>query len=257
MAEKDKELLWSASIDEIKDGYIKFEKNYKCIICEKEFEKGRIYEINSKLYDAKKATEIHIEEKHTSILNYLLNMNSSFTGISQNQSEVLKLIALGLSDKEIALKLKVAKSTIRNYRFKLREKEKQSRLFLAMMELVEEKTKKEVNILDNKEVIEDPHKSATTVDDRYNITQKERETVVKNYMDENGALKTFPSKEKKKIIILSEITKSFTKDIKYSEKQVNRILERMYEDYVTIRRSLIEYGFLDRTDDGREYWVKE
>ena len=28
------------------------------------------------------------------------------------------------------------------------------------------------------------------------------------------------------------------------------------EDYVTVRRNLIEYGFLDRTADGRTYWVK-
>ncbi|HDR8220879.1 TPA: DUF2087 domain-containing protein, partial [Bacillus cereus] len=26
--------------------------------------------------------------------------------------------------------------------------------------------------------------------------------------------------------------------------------------FVTLRRYLIEYGFLDRTDDGSQYWVK-
>ncbi|MBJ6950597.1 DUF2087 domain-containing protein, partial [Vibrio cholerae] len=29
-----------------------------------------------------------------------------------------------------------------------------------------------------------------------------------------------------------------------------------YPDFVTLRRYLIEYGFLDRTDDGSQYWVK-
>ena len=31
----------------------------------------------------------------------------------------------------------------------------------------------------------------------------------------------------------------------------------MYEDYVHIRRYLIEYGFLDRKADGSAYWVKK
>jgi hypothetical protein len=30
----------------------------------------------------------------------------------------------------------------------------------------------------------------------------------------------------------------------------------VYDDYVTVRRYLIEYGFLDRKDDGSQYWLK-
>lgn len=43
----------------------------------------------------------------------------------------------------------------------------------------------------------------------------------------------------------------------YSEREVNRILKRIYEDYANLRRALIEYGFIDRTNDGSSYWVKE
>lgn len=93
-------------------------------------------------YDARKATELHIEESHGSTLEYLLGMNSNFTVVSQVQQEVLVLMASGLSDKEIAVKLGVAQSTIRNHRYKLREKEKQARLFLAMMELISINTNK-------------------------------------------------------------------------------------------------------------------
>lgn len=38
--------------------------------------------------------------------------------------EVIKLMAQGLTGKEIATKLVIAQSTIRNHRFKLREKKK-------------------------------------------------------------------------------------------------------------------------------------
>lgn len=256
MGKSNKEIFWDANIEEVKKGYIEMEESYKCIICEEEFSKGRIYEINSMLYDSKKAVELHMSEEHGSILEYLLQMNASFIGISPIQQEVLILIASGLTDKEVALKLGVAQSTIRNHRYKLREKEKQSRLFLAMMELISANTNKKLNILD-KDTLCDAHKTATTLDDRYNITDKEREKTIENYIDENGAIKTFPAKEKKKIIVLSEITKNFSKGRKYSEKEINRILKRVYEDYATIRRTLIEYGFLERSNDCNNYWIKE
>lgn len=256
MNENNKELFWDATIDEVKRGFIEEVESYKCIICEEEFTKGRIYEIDSMLYDAKKATELHIEKSHGSSLEYLLGMNSTFTGISEVQRELLVLIASGLTDKEIALKIGVAHSTIRNHRFKLREKEKQARLFLAMMEIISSGTKKKIKILE-KDALCDAHKTATILDDRYNITDKEKESIIKNYMDENGAVKTYPAKEKKKIIVLAEIVKNFSKGRKYSEKEINSMLKRIYEDYATIRRALIEYGFIERTNDCSSYWVKE
>ncbi len=253
---KSNELFWGATIDEVKKGFTESEKEYKCIICEEVFQKGRIYEIKSELYDAKKATEIHIEEKHGSILEYLLGMNSAFTGVSDVQRELITLIAQGLSDKEVAAKLGVAQSTIRNHRYKLREKEKQSKLFLAMMDLLSKNTNKKINKLD-REVICDAHKTATILDDRYNITDKEKKDTIKNCIDESGALKSYPAKEKKKIIVLEEIIKNFSKGKTYSEKEINRVLKRIYEDYATIRRALVEYGFVERTNDCNSYWVKE
>lgn len=95
------------------------------------------------------------------------------------------------------------------------------------------------------------------IDDRYNITDKEKNSIIKSYFNEDGGLKNYPVKEKKKTIVFQEIAKSFSKGKTYSEKEVNRILERVYEDYVTLRRDLIEYGFIERTDDCSSYWVKE
>lgn len=72
MDTKTNELFWNASLEEVKNGFIEEEEDYRCIICEDAFEKGRIYEINSELYDAKRAVQLHIEEKHGSMLEYLL-----------------------------------------------------------------------------------------------------------------------------------------------------------------------------------------
>ena len=78
-----------------------------------------------------------------------------------------------------------------------------------------------------------------------------------SHFNEDGFLKSYPAREKKKIIVLEEIVKNFNKDRKYSEKEVNRILKRIYEDYASIRRALIEYGYLERNNDCSEYWIKE
>ncbi|MGL4772198.1 MAG: DUF2087 domain-containing protein [Clostridium sp.] len=253
---KGNEILWESSIDEIKKGYIETEEEFTCIFCNSSFEKGRIFKIEEGFYDAKKTIEIHVKQEHNSSLGYLLNMNSDFTGISEVHKELLKLMAQGISDKEIATKLGIAQSTIRNHRFKLREKEKQARLFLATMELLSESSSKGINILE-KEILTDPHKTATTLDDRYNITDKEREATIKAYMDETKALKSYPAKEKKKIIVLGEIVKNFSTGRTYTEKEINRVLKRIFEDYATLRRALIEYGFIDRSNDCTKYWVKE
>lgn len=256
MDTKSKELFWTAEIEEIEKGFIESDTDYKCIICEESFEKGQIYEIDSKLYDALRAAEIHIEKNHGSMLQYLLGMNPVFTGLSEVQRQLLTLIAEGLSDKETAVKLGVAQSTIRNHRFKLREKEKQAKLFLSMMDLLSKNTDKKINSL-GKDDLCDAHKTATVVDDRYNISDKERENIIKSYISESGALKSYPVKEKKKIIVLSEIVKNFSKGKIYSEKEINRIIKRIYEDYATLRRALVEYGFIERTNDCSSYWVKE
>lgn len=252
----ENEFFWNSAIEEIEKGFIETEEDVKCIVCEESFIKGRIYEVDGNLYDAKKTAELHIKEKHHSMLSYLLNMNSNYTGISSSQRAVIELMALGLTDKEISSKLGVANSTIRNHRYKLREKEKQAKLFLATMNLLSKNTNKDINMLEE-DFICDAHKGATTLDDRFNISKEEKIKVIETYVDENGALKSYPAKEKKKIILLEEIIKNFNVGKKYSEKEINRVLKRIYEDYVTIRRALIQYGFLDRSKDCSEYWVKE
>ena len=66
----------------------------------------------------------------------------------------------------------------------------------------------------------------------------------------------FPKKEKQKLATLRVIIKQFDKEKQYSEKEINEILKSIYDDHVTLRRYLVEYGFLDRKDDGSAYWVK-
>ena len=96
------------------------------------------------------------------------------------------------------------------------------------------------------------------VDDRYLATEEEREKILDTFFSSRSPLKlkSLSSKEKKKLIILSEIAAAFEKERQYTEKEVNQLLENIYDDYVTLRRYLIEYGFLDRTTNCSAYWRK-
>ncbi|WP_342505586.1 DUF2087 domain-containing protein [Sporosarcina sp. FSL K6-2383] len=97
------------------------------------------------------------------------------------------------------------------------------------------------------------------MEERFLITDKEREKVLGNYFKQgiNGPLDVFPSKEKRKYIIAQEIIKRFDIGKVYLEKEVNELLKAVHEDFATIRRFLIDYRFMSRSDDGREYWIDD
>lgn len=248
------EIFWSADVKDIIRGYVYDGEKYTCLICGKAFEKGIIYKEEEIYYEAEKYMKVHLKKQHGSMFNYLINMNKKFTGLSEVQKEVLTLFEAGLSDKEISEKMGTTPSTIRNHRFKLKERERQSKIFLALMELLKDNSFKEK---EEKEMLLDMHKTATTVDDRYNITEEEKIKTIEAHFDDSGKLRNFPAKEKKKIITLQHILKNFTIGRKYTEKELNIILKRIFDDYVTLRRALIEYGFMDRNKDCSYYWIKE
>lgn len=252
------ELFWTASLDEMVQGYIfdSLSEHYICLVCGETREMGVIYQKEGQFYEAEKSMKLHITNKHTSMFDYLLHLNKKFTGLTEHQRELLTFFYQGLSDKDITNQLGGGSTaTIRNHRFKLKEKEKQAKVFLAIMTLLENNNKISEIKTEKKEFI-NIHKGATMVDERFAITEKEREKVLKTYFDENGELTHFPSKEKRKIIILQKMIKSFDPNQTYTEQEINEILKDKFHDFATIRRYFIEYGFMDRNKDGSSYWVK-
>lgn len=247
-------LFWNTSLEEMKNGFVYDTKDqsYTCIVCGKAFYYGVIYPIEEVLLQAKLAVKKHIEHEHGSMFDYLIGMNKKYTGLTEHQKELLQLFHRGLSDKEIIEKMDAGStSTIRNYRFTFKEKEKQAKVFLAIMELLGTQTLSQTSLIPI-------HKGATMVDERYAVTEEEKEKILSTYFKEGefGPITSFPSKEKRKIIILQQISKRFEMNKKYTEKEINEILKSVYSDFVTIRRYLIEYGFMERTDNGSEYWLK-
>lgn len=71
----------------------------------------------------------------------------------------------------------------------------------------------------------------------------------------NGQLTQFPSKDKKWMVILRWLATLFEQDKQYSEKEMNAILTEVNEDYATLRRDLVEFGFMRRERGGGNYWL--
>lgn len=102
------------------------------------------------------------------------------------------------------------------------------------------------------------HEGAKMVDARYITTKEESDKIIATVFESLSPLKLkiFSAKEKKKIVTLRKVVEQFEKGKIYTEKEVNQILKAIYDDFPTMRRYLIEYGFMDRTTDCAQYWVK-
>ncbi|HZM40754.1 MAG TPA: DUF2087 domain-containing protein [Acidimicrobiales bacterium] len=67
-----------------------------------------------------------------------------------------------------------------------------------------------------------------------------------------GRLIQIPAQRSKKLIILDRLALEFDIGMRYSERQVNGILRRFHPDVASLRRYLVDEGFLDR--EAGEYW---
>lgn len=250
------ERFWSASLEEWKQGFVYDEADscYMCLVCGEHFEEGEVFRVpgTERWFDAKRYAAHHVQAAHGSMLEHLLELDKKVTGLTDLQKTLIRQFAEGLSDKEIVQRSgSGSASTIRNHRFVLKEKAKQAKLLLAIMELMDSGATNAPRFMP-------VHAGATQVDERYAITEEEYASLMKQYLPHgpNGPLASFPKKQKRKLAILRHISGAFKSGVKYTEKEVNALLKPyLEEDYVTLRRYLIEYGFLDRKEDGSQYWL--
>lgn len=248
------DFFWQASLAELKQGY-RFDAAagaYVCLMCGRAFADGEVFAHGDRLYEARKYVTVHIAESHRSPFHALLALDRKLTGLTDHQKAVLELFYAGRGDNEVARELGAGStSTVRNHRFALRERQKQAKVFLAIMELLAEQVPKKSSFIDIPA-------SARSVDERFAITEEENAKILAACLPDgpDGPIALFPTKEKKRLAILRHVAKYFDPAATYTEKEVNAILKRFYDDYALLRRYLIDYGFLDRRTDGSAYWVK-
>jgi hypothetical protein len=68
----------------------------------------------------------------------------------------------------------------------------------------------------------------------------------------DGRITTMPAKRAKRLVLLDHVARQFEVGVHYSELEVNAVLREVFDDYVALRRYLVDEGFLDR--DRGEYW---
>ena len=140
------------------------------MFCGKSFEKGKIFQEEDGLYDAFGAVRAHVKMAHGTPTNCLLSGNPAAAGISGVQKRLLELLSEGKNDRQIAAEMGITPSTVRNHRFRLREKEKQAKIFLAPDARAGTKDKGGHYGYRSGKTGRKVHPAAAMVDDRYSIT---------------------------------------------------------------------------------------
>jgi hypothetical protein len=64
----------------------------------------------------------------------------------------------------------------------------------------------------------------------------------------DGRLMSFPSKQSRYLEVLAVLAGDFAPATNYPEVEVNRILLRRNEDFATLRRDLVDFGYMTRAN---------
>lgn len=75
--------------------------------------------------------------------------------------------------------------------------------------------------------------------------------VLRNFI-RSGRLVTIPAVRAKRLIVLDHLAQEFEPGLRYLERDVNDILAQYHPDVASLRRHLVDEGFMER--DAGEYW---
>jgi len=78
------------------------------------------------------------------------------------------------------------------------------------------------------------------------------DSVLRRFFGPDGRLTSMPAKQSRKLAVFDLIAQRFVPGVRYTELEVNRELMQVYDDYVSLRRGLVDFGMLDRADGW--YW---
>ena len=73
----------------------------------------------------------------------------------------------------------------------------------------------------------------------------EKERVFRSFL-EGERLKAIPEKRPKLVVILAWLVEKFEPEKRYPEKEVNQIIQNHHPDYASLRRFLVDFGFMRR-----------
>jgi hypothetical protein len=76
-------------------------------------------------------------------------------------------------------------------------------------------------------------------------SERDRNKVIKDFF-KGQKLKQIPAQRKKRVVVLQHLLARFEPNRDYTEREVNAILKEAYDDVATLRRELVDYGFMTR-----------
>jgi hypothetical protein len=70
-------------------------------------------------------------------------------------------------------------------------------------------------------------------------------------------VKRWPKKSFEKRFVLEYLQSKFARETRLTEKEVNAVIQQwhLFGDHALLRREMFERGLMNRTRDGREYWI--
>jgi predicted transcriptional regulator len=75
--------------------------------------------------------------------------------------------------------------------------------------------------------------------------ETERRKVLRDFFD-GDSLKQIPAQRRKRVVVLQHLVVRFDPHREYPEREVNDMLRVAHEDFATLRRELVDYGFMTR-----------
>ncbi|WP_165492246.1 DUF2087 domain-containing protein [Egibacter rhizosphaerae] len=82
------------------------------------------------------------------------------------------------------------------------------------------------------------------------MTEAEQQVLARFFSGER--LVEIPATRSKRQVVLERLALDVEPGVRYDEREINDLLRRYHDDYTSLRRYLVDEGFLDR--DGRAYW---
>lgn len=253
------EAIENQSIEIIQSGVRLEDGAYICALCGERFEPGEVYPFGTRFFSAEKAALIHVEQAHGHALDRLLDSGSKYIGLTDHQKHLMRLLAEGHSDAEIASMTNTAAATVRRQRFAFREKAKQAKMYLALYNLMLEGKKPIAG-----EALAPPPEAAAAPaalklkDDHVVISDAENERILRAAFAslDPPRLRSIPVFEKRRVAVLRHVAAQLTPGANYTERQLNDLLREIFPgDFVTLRRHLLEYGYIERDAEGSRFWL--
>lgn len=84
----------------------------------------------------------------------------------------------------------------------------------------------------------------------FGMTAEEAEVLGRFFAGDR--LRELPAQRSKRLVVLERLALEFEPGVRYHEAEVNALLRRFHTDHATLRRQLVDEGYLDRS--AGEYW---